>query len=43
MFVVVGFFLEKSCSFVYFHQVVETKMMVETFGSQVGVPHFKRF
>mmetsp|Transcript_18266 Transcript_18266/g.36532 ORF Transcript_18266/g.36532 Transcript_18266/m.36532 type:complete len:322 (+) Transcript_18266:156-1121(+) len=43
MFVVVGFFLEKVCSFVYFHQIVETKMLVETVGSNVGVPHFKRF
>lgn len=43
MFVVVGFFLEKLCSFVYFHQIVETKMLVETVGSNVGVPHFKRF
>jgi hypothetical protein len=43
MFVVVGFFLEKLCSFVYFHQLVETKMLVETVGSTVGVPHFKKF
>lgn len=43
MFLVVGFFLEKLCSFVYFHQIVETKMLVETVGSQVGVPHFKKF
>mmetsp|Transcript_4228 Transcript_4228/g.8561 ORF Transcript_4228/g.8561 Transcript_4228/m.8561 type:complete len:321 (+) Transcript_4228:173-1135(+) len=43
MFVVVGFFLEKLCSFVYFHQLVETKMLVETMGSQSGVPHFKKF
>ena len=40
---VVGFFLEKLCSFVYFHQIVETKMLVVTVGSQVGVPHFKKF
>jgi len=43
MFVIVGFFLERWASFVYFHQIVETKMMVETFGSQTGVPNFKRF
>lgn len=43
MFVLVGFFLEKLCSFVYFHQIVETKMLVETVGSNIGVPHFKRF
>jgi len=43
MFVVVGFFLEKLCSFVYFHQLVETKMLVETVGSTTGVPHFKKF
>jgi hypothetical protein len=43
MFIVVGFFLEKLCSFVYFHQIVESKMLVESVGSQVGVPHFKKF
>ena len=43
MFIVVGFFLEKLCSYVYFHQIVETKMLVETVGSQQGVPHFKKF
>jgi hypothetical protein len=43
MFVVVGFFLEKLSSFVYFHQIVETKMLVETMSSQTGAPHHKRF
>ncbi len=43
IFIVTAFFLEKLCSFVYFHQIVDTKMLVETVGSNVGVPHFKKF
>lgn len=41
VFVVVGFFLEKLCSFVYFHQIIETKMLVDTV--QTTRQNFKPF
>ena len=42
-FLVVGFLMERLCSFIYFHQIVESRMLVESVASKSGSAHFKGF